>query len=266
MASYRETGAGPRARQVGAPMRANQAWQALPAWRAFEQRWRASQANQARTASPGSAASPASGGSPADAASQLPIDPQYDQQIGTLGRQRDLTIGGLDHTRTGALLDYGYNATYDASGNATGLSFDPNNPDSRAAQLKKRYLQAKAGTGIGFANRGQQNSSAYRSAQTANDQGYQVSDDRLQKALLSLLGGNQQARGQAGIDYEFGSGQAYGDRLGRLPTNPLENQSSPAVSPADAAAGAKLPGANPNASPELLAKLMQWNRKQKRRG
>lgn len=196
----------------------------------------------------------------------MPPDPLYDQQVGGLGRQRDLTIGGLDRTRTGTLLDYGYNATYDAQGNATGLSFDPNNPDSRAAQLKKRALQAKAGTLNQFSGRGMGLDGSQINAQNINADNYQRSDDALQKALFAFLGGNQQARGQAGIDYELGSGQAYGDRLGRLPTNPLENQNAPAVNQANAAAGAKLPGANSNASPALLAKLMQWNRKQKRRG
>lgn len=206
--------------------------------------WR--DAHQPPAAAAGTGAAGAAG-----TGSGLPLDPIYDQQAGGLQKRRDDTLSGLAGTRTRALLDYGYSAQYDANGNATGLTFDPNNPDSRAAQLKRRYNEAKAGTTNSMANRGQLYSGALLNAQDTNAGNYQRADNANQNALLAFLARNQGAKAGAGTDYELGMGQAAADRLGRVPPPPAPEP--------DAHPGSAL-------SPEVWAKIDQWARQSRKKG
>jgi hypothetical protein len=140
----------------------------------------------------------------------LPPDAAYEQQIGALGAQRDTTLAGLATQRQGGLLDYGY--TQDQSG---GLAFDPNNPYSRAAVLKRHYDESRRGTGTSLAAQGQLYSGAYQTAQDYGNQQELQSSDALQKQLLAFLGRNTAAGAQAGSAYETGVGAAGSDRLSR---------------------------------------------------
>lgn len=165
---------------------------------------------------------PAATAAPDSGPAALPPDATYEQIIGALQRKRDTTISGLAGQRTTGLLNYGY--TEDAAGK---LAYDPNNPESQAAQLKKHYDQSRAGTGVRMAAAGQQYAGSYQNAQDTLNKGQLTDEDKLSKALQAFLSGNTQARTTAQTDYEFGAGQAYGDRVARVPQNPLYSPTTP---------------------------------------
>jgi hypothetical protein len=157
----------------------------------------------------------AKGLAPAPDPNALPVDPTYDQQIGVYGKRRDDSYADLTNQRTGGLLDYGYTEQQDGTGKTTGLTFDPSNPNSRAALLLKHYQQSKAGTQNSMAARGQLYAGARVNAQNANDSNYQVADDQQRKALLQFLARNSGAARDAGTNYEANAGVAQGDRISR---------------------------------------------------
>ncbi len=145
----------------------------------------------------------------------LPVDPRYDQDIASLGRNRDTSLGSLGAQRTQGLLDYGYNEANDT------LTFDPQNPYSQAALLKQSYDRSRKGAGTSMAARGQLYSGAYQNAQDDLYSKQGQSENALMKALQGFLTKNTAAQGQAKTDYEEGAGSASLDRLDRLPQNPL---------------------------------------------
>jgi hypothetical protein len=165
----------------------------------------------------------------------LPVDPVFDQSVGALGRTRDDTIAGLEGQKTSTLADYGYSATYNPDGSVASLTVDPNNPFSRAAQLKKSYDQAKTGTGNSLAAQGQLYSGALANAQNANDTGYSQGQNTLEKSLGSILAGIIGGERTARSDFETGKGTAFGDRVTRAGSNPLY---SPTAADAPAAPAA----------------------------
>jgi hypothetical protein len=181
-------------------------------------------------------AAPAAPSVPKFDVNNLPVDPVYDKQIAGYGQTRDNTISGLEGQKTSTLADYGYGATYDANGNVASLTVDPNNPYSRAAQLKKSYDQAKTGTTNGLAARGQLYSGAMTNAQNANDTGYSQGVNTLEKnlgqILASIIGGERTAR----TDYTTNEGTAYGDRVGRAGQSPLYSPTAADAAPAAAPA------------------------------
>lgn len=140
----------------------------------------------------------------------LPPDASYDQQVAGLGRQRDTSLAGLASERQSGLLGYGY--TQDAGG---GLAFDPTNPYSQAAVMKRHYDESRKGTGTNLAAQGQLYSGAYQTAQDYGNQQELQASDALQKQLLQFLGRNTAQAGAAGTAYELGVGQAGSDRLQR---------------------------------------------------
>lgn len=167
-------------------------------------------------AAPAAAAAPTAPAAPAARTpAQLPVDPVYDAQVGAYGHQRDDTLAGLTQAQTGTLADYGYGATFDANGNVTGLTFDPNNPYSRAALLRKNYQQSKTGTANTMASRGQLYGGAFGQAQNIEDNRYQQNENDLQKALTGSLSSIAQKRRQAGTDYETNVANAFGERTAR---------------------------------------------------
>lgn len=181
-----------------------------------------------------------------------PVDPAYDQTVAALGSRRDSTVSGLQGQQTAGLLDYGFTAQ---SNPTTGvpdlatLSFDPSNPFSRAALLKRRYDQAKMGTTNSYAARGQLYSGAAREAQ--NNLGFQQqgANDALLKALGNFLLGNQGQQQQAATDYELGVAQAGADRIARAPSNPAYSPVVPdTTSPAASTASLNVPATNPGAA------------------
>jgi hypothetical protein len=159
----------------------------------------------------------------------LPPDPTYDATVGGLGKTRDNTLAGLRQQREARLIDFGYNASYDANGTVTGLTFDPSNPQSRAAQMRKAYQQAKAGTQNSYASQGQLYAGSRINAQNTNDSNMVRNEDAMQKALLSFLAQNRIDEREANNTYETGVGVAGGERLQRAPDNPLYNDAPSAA-------------------------------------
>lgn len=142
------------------------------------------------------------------APSVLPPDANYDATIANSQAGHDINAADLARQRQGAFLSYGY--TQDAAGN---LAFDPTNPFSQSALLKRQYDQAQRGNTNSYAARGQLYSGALTSAKAGNELGYQQTTDALQKALTRLLVGIARGEGAARTDYETGVAQARGQRM-----------------------------------------------------
>ena len=168
----------------------------------------------------------------------LPPDPTYDQQVGQIGQSTTNTVSALTGERDRTLLDYGYNVQYDANGNpmTDTLAFDPTNVFSRAAQLRKRWMEARSGTQNGMAAAGQMNSGAYGRAQRQNNYGESQQTDAEMRGLLAFLARNGSQIAGAKIAGEGALGQAESERLGRAATNPLYDPTRPAMAPGGAGA------------------------------
>jgi hypothetical protein len=184
------------------------------------------------------------------APAQLPVDPSYEGQVAALARQRDDTLLGLAAQRTQGLQDYGYRQAPTGA-----LSFDPSNPFSRAALLRKNYMEGKEGTQTGMAARGQLYAGALQTAQAANDTGFNQGENSLQRALLAFLTSNQGAQNRARSGFESSVAQAMADRVLRAqqdlannpPVVPDPATAGPAAAAAPNAAGAPRPaGAGPS--------------------
>lgn len=177
---------------------------------------------------PPAAKTPAGGGgTPGFDINNLPVDPTYDAQIGGFTKTRDNTLAGLKANRESTKLNYGYTESGDPT-NPT-LTFDPSNPNSVAAQMKKRYDQSKVANVNSFAARGQFGG-ALSNAQGAADSSYSTSSDSLQKKLIDFLQQNTRDQGQAQTDFETNSGTAYGDRVSRALAGSAQNTSAPTSS------------------------------------
>lgn len=186
---------------------------------------------------PTPAARPLSPGTPAG--SVLPPDPLYDAEAGTGGtidRATGITVSGLTGERDRTLLDYGYTVQYDAEGNPLGdtLAFDPTNVFSRAAQLRKRWMESRVGTQNSMAAQGQMNSGAYGRAQRQVNYGESAATDAEIRGLTAFLARNGTQIAGAKISGETAKGEAEGRRLDRAATNPLYDPSRPAGAPGGA--------------------------------
>lgn len=141
----------------------------------------------------------------------LPFDAQYDSEIGAAAKTRDTTLAGIGRERTDALATYGYTGTFDSQGNLTGRAFDPNNPFSRAALLKRSYEQGSRGNTNRMAARGQLNSGAFQNLKNATDFNYQQGEDANLRSFNSLIGSLIGRQQQANSTYDtsvVGSGAA----------------------------------------------------------
>jgi hypothetical protein len=85
----------------------------------------------------------------------------------TDGHTRDDTIAGLKQARTSGLSDYGYTETTGPDG-LPQIAFDPNNPYSQAALLRKHYQQAKLGNTTSYAAAGQLYAGSLQNAENAS--------------------------------------------------------------------------------------------------
>lgn len=179
----------------------------------------------------------------------LPPDPGYDQQVGAIDQRTTQTVTGLRGERDRTLLDYGYNVQYDANGEpiTNTLTFDPTNVFSRAAQLRKRWMEARTGTQNGMAAAGQLNSGAYGRAQRQVNYGESQQTDAEIKGLTEFLARNSGTIAAARTQAEMDKGTAMGERIGRIPTNPLYDPTR-SVGPAGTAPGGAGP-ADYNARP-----------------
>jgi hypothetical protein len=106
--------------------------------------------------------------------------------MGGLTQTRDDTIGGLQQQRGAGLQEYGY--TEDPNTHA--IAFDPNNPYSQAALLRKHYQQAKTGNTTSYAAQGQLYAGSLQNAQNASTDQFNASDDALTNAVINFLANN----------------------------------------------------------------------------
>jgi hypothetical protein len=170
------------------------------------------------------------------APAQLPVDPTYDAAEAALRRQRDDTLLSLGAQRTQNLQEYGFN-----EGPGGAVAFDPTNPFSRAALLRKNYQESKAGTQTGYAARGQLYAGALQTAQAANDTGFNQNENALERALIGFLASNQGAQDRARSSYETSVAQAMADRVLRAQQDLANNP--PVVPDAGPAAAVDMSGA-----------------------
>lgn len=185
-------------------------------------------------------AAPAAPAAPGYSLSNLPVDASYDQAIALLQRQRAENLTALVGERTRGLSDYGFQE----GPNGT-LTFDPNNPFSKAALLKKAYDTNRRSTANSMAAGGQLYSGARQNALDLVGRNQLQAEDAQQKTLQAFLASNTRRRGQAQTDYETAAGQAYGDRLSRFQSNPLYDPATGALSPAGGATAASTPAPVP---------------------
>lgn len=163
---------------------------------------------------------------PAYSTSNLPPDASYDAQIASLQRQRADQLAQVTQARTGTLTDYGF-----TEGPNGALAFDPRNPFSKAALLKKAYDTNRRSTGQSMGAGGQLYSGAFQNAQDLVNRNQLQSEDAMRKAIIGFLAQNTRQRASAGTNYELAAQQAEADRIGRFQTNPLYD---PAASAPDA--------------------------------
>jgi hypothetical protein len=154
-----------------------------------------------------------------------PPDATYEQQVGIYRRNRDDALAGLTSQRTNTLADSGYKGTFDPAGNVTGLSFDPNNPFSKAALLKKNFDQSRTANVGRFAGQGQLYSGALQSTQDESNVNQIGAEDTQQKGLIRFLTENLASQKKAGTDFDTSVAGAEGERLGRIADNPLYSPS-----------------------------------------
>jgi hypothetical protein len=178
-------------------------------------------------------------------ASNLPPDAAYDSAIAAAQRTRDNTIAANAAARSSGLGDYGF-----TEGPGGALAYDPNNPRSKAALLKKSYDTNRRSTGQSMGAGGQLYSGAYQNSQDLVNRNQLQGEDALSKSLINFLASNTLANKNAGTNYETTAAGAYGDRVGRFSTNPLYNPAASgtdtpaAAAPAAAAASAAKPASS----------------------
>ena len=164
----------------------------------------------------------------------MPVDSVYDKQVEAINRGTENTVTGLKGDRDRTLLDYGYNVQYDAEGNPLGntLAFDPTNVFSRAAQLRKRWMESRTGTQNGMAAQGQMNSGAYGRAQRQVNYGESAATDAEIKGLQAFLARNGSQIAGARIAGQTALGEADAGRLDRAATSPLYSPNAAGGQPA----------------------------------
>jgi hypothetical protein len=165
------------------------------------------------------------------APSVLPPDANYDATVAGANKQHDITAADIKRAHDQALLQYGYIQT---SGDPTHIQFDPSNPFSQAAMLKRNYDQAQTGNTNSYAARGQLYSGALQNAQNESGFQYQKGSDTISKALIDFLANNQSAGATNDTNLQTTLGQAFGSRVQNAGANPLYEPSA-AAAPAQAA-------------------------------
>ena len=152
----------------------------------------------------------------------LPPDPVYQQTMGTLGTGLTDTLAGIGQARTAGLQQYGY--TEDPTTHA--IAYDPNNPYSQAALLRKNYQQAKTGNTTSYAAAGQLYAGSLQNAQDKATNDFNFADNNLTRAVINFLANNTQAATTAQDNYNTAAGQALGTSVQNAPNNPLYNPSA----------------------------------------
>lgn len=146
----------------------------------------------------------------------VPKDAVYNAQAANYARDRDNTLAGIAREQNQALAEYGYTGRFDAAGNLTGRTVDPNNPFSRAALLKRNYDQRSGANTNSYASRGLLQSGAYSAAKDRTDfenlRGINENERNFDALIGSLIGRTAAAH----TNYDTGITQAGADNLARL--------------------------------------------------
>lgn len=190
----------------------------------------------AAPAAPSAPATPAAPAAPQYSLANLPPDASYDAAVSLLQRQRDEQFAAVTAERARTLSDYGFQ-----EGPNGMLTFDPNNPFSKSAVMKKTFDTNRRSTGQSMAAGGQQYSGAFQNAQDSINRNQLQSEDALTKNLQGFLARNTGQYKDVGTGYETAAGQAYGDRLSRFQSNPLYDPAASGPDAAGAASGPKAP-------------------------
>jgi hypothetical protein len=193
--------------------------------------------------------------------SNLPVDASYDAVIASLGLTRSNTLTALTGERARTLSDYGFNETnIDPATGVGTLAYDPNNPFSKAAVLKKTYDTGRRSTAQSMGASGQMTGGAFQNSQDLLNRNQLQSEDAQTKALQAFLAGNTTQKTAADTGYETAAGQAYGDRVGRFQSNPNYDPATGTIKP-DTPAAAAAPAAAPGAAgPASSAALEVWQK------
>src|SRR5262245_32352969 len=155
---------------------------------------------KAASATTGIVPAPSPAGQPAGPATR-PVDAQYELDVAGLGRTRDTTIAGLGQQRFQTISDYGFTPVADPTTGVWGVgAFDPNNPYSKAALLKKSYDTRRAAR----AQQVQGFTGAYQNTQDALYAGQAQDEAQMRRALGDILTRNTGQVTQAGTDYGTG--------------------------------------------------------------
>jgi hypothetical protein len=191
-----------------------------------------------------------------DPSAPLPVDATYDSEMGTRERARGSGLAAATGERTRGLGEYGFTeSAFDPNTQTMGaLAFDPNNPFSKAALLKKSYDTGRARTGQSMASQGQLYSGAYQNAQDLLNRNQLQGEDALTKSLTGFLANNSDRHTQVQTDYELGAGQSESDRVGRALSNPLYNPVIGATNGIGKAAGVTSPAGPPKKGVDRLPK------------
>jgi len=163
--------------------------------------------------------------------SNLPPDASYDDQIALLQRQRDEGIAGIVGERSRTLTDYGFQ-----EGPNGAITFDANNPFSKASIMKKTYDTNRRSTAQSLGAGGQLYSGSFQNAQDLVNRNQLQSEDALLSNVQAFLTRNTGQQKAAGTNYELAAGQAYADRVGRFQSNPLYDPATAESTPATKAA------------------------------
>jgi hypothetical protein len=177
------------------------------------------------------------------AAQAMPPDATFQADIGAAHQRRTQTEAAVNQNRQAELIGAGFTETnIDPKLGVGTLAFNPNDPFSKAALLKKNYDASRARTAQQMGSGGGLYTGAYQQAQDIGNRGQVQAESALHDSLFSFLSRNTGAFKQAGSDEELAGIRADSDRMGRIDTNPLYEPSDAKPAPAPAP---KAPPARP---------------------
>lgn len=165
-------------------------------------------------------------------AQALPPDAIYQDDVALAEQRRAQTETALRGNRRGQLASTGYTETnIDPDTGVGTLAFNPHDPFSKAALLKRTYDASRARTAQQMGSGGGLYSGAFQQAQDMGNRAQLQGEDALQRSLFSFLGQNTAATKQAPIDEQFAGIKADSARMGRLDQNSLydPSEASPVV-------------------------------------
>lgn len=177
------------------------------------------------------------GPQPTLSAQAMPPDAIFQGDVAAAASKRTQTEAALRQARQGQLIGAGFSETnVDPNTGVGTLAFNPNDPFSKAALLKKNYDASRARTAQQMGAGGGLYSGAFQQAQDIGNRGQVQAESALHDSLFSFLAQNTGATKQAASDEQVAGIRADAARMGRIDTNPLYEPSdaTPAVKKAPA--------------------------------